>query len=456
MGILASGKKSKIDVTKNDYLFLNYFNKFINNTTNTFDMNSFQSDLFLNLNPNIIEFINDINNKNKSNRSKIITKETFDINEFRLVFNLLTNYDNYLSNEDDITYIYYRKNSFYIIYDFIKGKVGASQEEKLDFNTVIDIFDYIIQLYISKHNFSKPNNYNKLQILEYLTTNHITEANSAFSNFLDNTLYSLDSFLKNNFRLKFLSKSGDVILSTAPVCTEFSSILSLPQFFFFTLANSLIYPKRYAFKLYDCKVKGYNMSSIIYSFIGFPGPIAIFIEHFEKEDNKEYILGAFLNSNFKECYEKFCGDDLSFVFSIAPELKFYKFKQNSDKICFISSKPQKYSKAKSGIGLGYGYEKFKLWIDGGDLFNECYFEKYDEVFEDGTPFKELRHNLNIINIEVFGFGSKDDYESLLNKQMRDKNISDKMKKVDKAAFLEGDFNKEMFFENTFAHQSDKR
>jgi hypothetical protein len=57
---------------------------------------------------------------------------------------------------------------------------------------------------------------------------------------------------------------------------------------------------------------------------------------------------------------------------------------------------------------------------------------------------------------VYGFGSQDDYEALIKKQNRDKNISDKMKKVDKAAFLEGDFNKEMFFENTFSHQSDKR
>jgi len=398
MGNLVGGKKSH-ENSKNDNLIDEYFNKFINHSNETFDFYIFQSDLFLNLNVKLIDFLNDVihkNNQKTKNTKTTITDKNFNLSEFRILFNILTNHDNFLSNEENSTYIYFRKNMIYLLYDIYVGKVGASQDERMDINKVIDIFDFLVHVFISKHKGANAKmNYKKQQIEEYFSLNNINQADSNFTYFIDHTLYSLDSFIKNYFKLKFLTKNEDVILSTGPLCSEYSSILTIPQFFFFTLANSLIYQKRYAFKLYDCHMKGYNMSSIIYSFIGFPGPIVIFLENFDKKENKEYILGAFINSNFKECYEKFCGDDLSFVFTIMPEMKFYKFRSNPDKICFISSKPQKYSKAESGIGLGYGYEKFKLWIDGGDLFNKSYFEKYDDVFEEGTPFKDLRHYLNV-------------------------------------------------------------
>ena len=41
----------------------------------------------------------------------------------------------------------------------------------------------------------------------------------------------------------------------------------------------------------------------------------------------------------------------------------------------------------------------------------------------------------------------------MKKQQKDKVISDKMKKVDKAAFADNDFDKEMFFGKTFQHQN---
>ena len=42
----------------------------------------------------------------------------------------------------------------------------------------------------------------------------------------------------------------------------------------------------------------------------------------------------------------------------------------------------------------------------------------------------------------------------MKKQERDKNVCDKMKKVDKSAFANNDFDKEMFFGKTFQHRGD--
>jgi hypothetical protein len=57
-----------------------------------------------------------------------------------------------------------------------------------------------------------------------------------------------------------------------------------------------------------------------------------------------------------------------------------------------------------------------------------------------------------LNIEVYGFGDEDAHSVLVKKQDKDKMISDKMKKVDKAQFVANEFDKEMFLGKTFGHQ----
>ena len=57
-----------------------------------------------------------------------------------------------------------------------------------------------------------------------------------------------------------------------------------------------------------------------------------------------------------------------------------------------------------------------------------------------------------MNIEVYGFGDEDTYESLIKKQNKDKMISDKMKKVERGKLAGSEFDREMFFDKTFEHQ----
>jgi hypothetical protein len=188
--------------------------------------------------------------------------------------------------------------------------------------------------------------------------------------------------------------------------------------------------------------------------MGFTGPIIILTQHYDDKNDKIISLGMYINSNFKECYEKFCGDDLSHIFTFEPKLTIYKSTgDDKDNYCFIASKSQKFSKSKPGIGMGYRSGEIRFWLDATELFSKSQFCKYDNVFEEGTPFNgELKEMLNIGNIEVFGFGDEDALESLMKKQERDKNVIDKMKKVDKSAFVNNEFDKEMFFGKTFAHR----
>lgn len=49
------------------------------------------------------------------------------------------------------------------------------------------------------------------------------------------------------------------------------------------------------------------------------------------------------------------------------------------------------------IGIGFNIDGHKLWLDANDLFKKSYFKKHDQVFESGTPFEDVEHNLNVIH-----------------------------------------------------------
>ena len=64
----------------------------------------------------------------------------------------------------------------------------------------------------------------------------------------------------------------------------------------------------------------------------------------------------------------------------------------------------------------------------------------------------MEEKLEICNLEVYGFGDDDTLKDLVKKQERDQVIINKMKKVDKAAFANNEFDREMFLGKTFSHR----
>ena len=54
---------------------------------------------------------------------------------------------------------------------------------------------------------------------------------------------------------------------------------------------------------------------------------------------------------------------------------------------------------------------------------------------------------------MFAFGDEDNYAALQKKLGRDQTLSLKMRQVDKAQFIQSDFDKEMFFNNKFTGSS---
>ena len=376
--------------------------------------------------------------------------------------------------------IYYHKKMILILYDMINGELlyHEKNRDNLDMEKIIKVFDFAILIYFNKYakksstlkidtqeifnaefnanikEFIFCNVYDKYKIVKEDLSKPISV--DQLTDFIDKKLTALDGFIISYFSTYLFNLENDPNnenMTCFPIFNEVPSTLSITKFFFYCLSNSIISSKHYAFKLYDCKVNGYNLSNLVYSFLGFTGPIIILVQHHDKAHDDFITFGMFINKNFKECFSNFCGDDLSHILILGDKLEILKtVGDDHEHYCFISSKNQKFQKHEPGIGMGYSHGQIRFWLDSNELFSKSYFGKYDDVYEEGGPFEEMEEKLEICNLEVFGFGDDDTLKDLVKKQERDQLIINKMKKVDKSAFANNEFDREMFLGKTFSHR----
>ena len=376
--------------------------------------------------------------------------------------------------------IYYHKSLVLILYDMINGELFYWEKNKddLDINIITKIFNFIILIYFNKY--AKKSSTLKLDtkeifntefnanVKEFILCNILNKykltqddfntkiTSELLSEFIEKKLFSLDGFVISYFNTLLFNLESDPNnenLTSFPIFNEPPSTLSITKFFFYCLSNSIISSKHYAFKLYDCKINGFNLSNLVYSFLGFTGPILILVQHHDKTKDDFITFGMYINKNFKECFSNFCGDDLSHIVILGDKMEILKtVGDDHEHYCYISSKNQKFQKMKPGIGMGYSNNQMRFWLDANELFSKSYFGKYDDVYDEGSPFEEMEENLDICNLEVYGFGDDDTLKDLMKKQERDQVIIDKMKKVDKSAFANNEFDREMFLSKTFSHR----
>lgn len=341
------------------------------------------------------------------------TLKNFDLKSFTLFCEFLLKSTE--SEDAFLAKIYQSCSYLYILYDIIQSCPGNFRSTSIRKEIIDNIIDYAIRIYIDlqdecikkgvsirydKNNMkkyvnsligSKDNNFNQIDIIDSSTLNL----------FINENLISFDCLIRD-YLCRNILENNKINIYSSNALPAFqlgvSNILSTEEFFFFCMSNPYITNKKYAYKLYCCNEMGFNISSVIYSFLGFNGPVGIFISHLTKENSK-ITLGMFLNSNFKECFENYVGDDCCFPFEVSPKLEFFRvdpYSLNKNKTLYISSKNHKNTNMKPGIGLGYGYSGSKIWLDMNDPFKESYFVKNETVYHEGSPFDNQKEYLNVI------------------------------------------------------------
>ena len=447
------------------------------------DNKEFKSDKFLStiftyiskeISSNLNNFLNSYYSEVKSSR-KLQPQQKLEILDIMTLTQILTR-----SSTDSDENIYYHKKMVLILYDMIHGELlyHDKNQDSLDIDKLVKVFNFVILIYFNKYakksstlTFDPKEIFNaefNANIKEFIYCNILDKYKldqndfsksisvDQLTDFIDKKLPALDGFITSYFSTYLYNLENDPTnenMTCFPIFNDPPSTLSIAKFFFYCLSNTLISSKHYAFKLYDCKVNGYNLSNLVYSFLGFTGPIIILVQHHDKANDNFITFGMFINKDFKECFSNFCGDDLSHILILGDKLEILKtVGDDREHYCFISSKNQKFQKHEPGIGMGYSHGQIRFWLDSNQLFSKSYFGKYDDVFEEASPFEEMEEKLEICNLEVYGFGDDDTLKDLVKKQERDQVIINKMKKVDKAAFANNDFDREMFLSKTFSHR----
>ncbi len=151
-----------------------------------------------------------------------------------------------------------------------------------------------------------------------------------------------------------------------------------------------------------------------------------------------------MNGTYREPFPKL--DASTYLFFLFPSIKKFPFLDHPNKIATFQSKSLQ---TKSGISFGEYKNLSRLWIDGKNINSNSYFLTFDSVFEEGSIFYESQKQLNILNIEIYGFGSEEDLDILYKNQGKEKLIKEKMKKVNKTMITESD--KDIFLSETFSH-----
>ena len=334
----SSGKKSNIKADwiklsdKEKQGVISYTRKYIDQANN----NKFNSEKFFKtvfsylsneISSNIIPYLNSFYSEKKIQR-KLQPGQNPEIVDIMTLAQILIK--SYLDFDENI---YYHKSIVLILYDIIKGELFSWEKNKdnIDIEIITKIFNFSILIYFNKYakksstlKFETKEVFNKefnSNIKEFILCNILNKYKltqddfsqkitaDQLSEFIEKKLFSLDGFVISYFSTVLFNLEQDPNndnMTSFPIFNEPPSTLSIYKFFFYCLSNSIISSKHYAFKLYDCKINGYNLSNLVYSFLGFTGPIIILVQHHDKKTDDFITFGMFLNKNFKECFSNYC------------------------------------------------------------------------------------------------------------------------------------------------------
>eukprot|EP00927_Polykrikos_kofoidii_P057243 TRINITY_DN51363_c0_g1_i1.p1 TRINITY_DN51363_c0_g1~~TRINITY_DN51363_c0_g1_i1.p1 ORF type:complete len:499 (-),score=68.62 TRINITY_DN51363_c0_g1_i1:22-1317(-) len=187
-------------------------------------------------------------------------------------------------------------------------------------------------------------------------------------------------------------------------------------------------------------IDGRSFNSLLKGALHYEGPALLVVMSASGD-----VFGA-LSFSWVDGFGKFGGTSECFLFALSPSLHVFRTDCRSGNFSYLNAKNKH---APRGIGFG-GQEGFcRLWLDAD--FEDCYVLQSDATYQDGPllPSESYRTEFQMAHVEVWGCGGEEALAAQATQRERDQNVRDRARKVDRAKLLENDFDKEMFFGNTF-------
>lgn len=164
------------------------------------------------------------------------------------------------------------------------------------------------------------------------------------------------------------------------------------------------------------------------------------------------VLGA-VSDCWTEGAGRFGGSSICMLFALRPTMRVFPSTERSDRYGYLNSRNKH---APRGLGFGGQVGSFRLWIDAD--FQECKVLLGDATYKNGPllPGSEYETAFKISAIEVWGCGGDSAQEAQETQRGRSEAVRNQARQVDRSKLLENEFDKEMFFGNTFAATADVR
>lgn len=199
--------------------------------------------------------------------------------------------------------------------------------------------------------------------------------------------------------------------------------------------------------LYRDWADGRSFQGLVKGALHYEGPALLLV----RTSNGE-IIGA-LSNCWRETNGKFAGGPECLLFSLLPSMGVFQSESRSGSWVYFNSKNKHHPR---GMGFGGQPEFSRLWMDAD--FEECSVLESDATYAAGAllPPKGMQTKFQPSTIEIWGCGGEEAARAQAAQRAVDEGLRDEARKVDRAKMVENDFDKEMFFGNTFKGASDAR
>ncbi|CEG43107.1 Uncharacterized conserved protein, contains TLDc domain [Plasmopara halstedii] len=229
----------------------------------------------------------------------------------------------------------------------------------------------------------------------------------------------------------------------APRLSPKSEILSRSHFVALSMVTTSL--QRTLNRLYTSTQDGLSFNRLSYHILGYSGPTLTVIR-----DVQGAVFGMFCDTEWKES-SRYYGGNGCFLFRLAPDINICRVSASgiNENYMYLNSKGYALPR---GLGMGGSTDKFRLFLSE-DLDEQSYTIAKCLSFEPGRL--SFNEHFVIDVMEVWGCGGDESEHNQEKHRLETAELINRARKVDKAQFIDNDFDKETFLGKTFGHGTDK-
>ncbi|GLD93138.1 hypothetical protein PINS_up001730 [Pythium insidiosum] len=227
-----------------------------------------------------------------------------------------------------------------------------------------------------------------------------------------------------------------------PELSQPSDILSLSQFTALSLTGTPLQQR--VDRLYTNAQDGLSFNRLCHHILGYGGPTLLVVRSTDGD-----VFGLYGDTEWRET-SKFYGSNGCFLFRVEPHLSIYRVSASSanENYMYLNTKGVALPR---GLGMGGDTTAFRLFLNE-DFDETCYTSAKCLSFEPGRL--TTKNNFAVDALEVWGCGGDDAIGRQRAYRKDTADMLDKMRKVDKAAFIGNEFDRNFLLSKTFGHGTD--